>query len=132
VGDITKDAFAMRKLLLAFCGLMLLATPAFALDSPTCIRRNDIRDWSSPVRKTLLLENYAHKRVLLTMNGTCSGFGPYDSFQITGTLQTAASCIEVGDTVLTRWAGEPGRCQIVTISPYSGDMHPKDARHTAY
>jgi hypothetical protein len=123
----------MRKLLVALCGLVLCGpAPGFAADSPTCIRRNDIRDWSSPVRRTLILENYAHHKVMLKMNGTCAGFGPYDSFQITGTLQAPASCISVGDTVRTNWAGEPGRCQITAIEPYSGDTHPKDGRHTAY
>ncbi|HUO90728.1 MAG TPA: DUF6491 family protein [Rhizomicrobium sp.] len=123
----------MRKLLLAFCGLALLAaTPGLAKDSPTCIRRNDIRSWGSPARRTLILENYAHQKVLLRMNGTCSGFGPYDSFQITGTLRAAASCIAVGDTVLTHWAGEPGRCQITAIEAYDGPVQPKSVPPASY
>jgi hypothetical protein len=67
----------MRKLLLAICGLAALATtPVSAADGPACVRRNDIRDWSSPVRKTLILESYGHNTVKLTMNGTCRALAP--------------------------------------------------------
>ncbi len=112
----------MRTLLIALCGLTLLAGSAAAADSATCIRRNDIRGWSSPARKQLILENYAHRRVLLKMNGSCEGFGTYDSFRITGPLESNASCIVPGDDVFTDWAGEPGRCSILSVEPYDGPM----------
>lgn len=116
----------MRKFLLALCGLVLLgAAPAAAADSATCIRRNDIRAWASPVRKQLVIENYAHRKVLLKMNGSCEGFGAYDSFQITGPQESNASCVVAGDDVFTNWAGEPGRCSIVSIEPYNGPMPQK-------
>lgn len=115
----------MRKIPLALCGLVLLGTaPAAAADSATCIRRNDIRAWASPVRKQLVIENYAHHRVLLKMNGSCEGFGATDSFQITGPQESNASCIVAGDDVITHWAGEPGRCSIVSIVPYNGPFPP--------
>ena len=115
----------MRKILLAICSLVLLGTAsAAAADSATCIRRNDIRAWASPVRKQLVLENYARHRVLLKMNGTCDGFGVYDSFQITGLMQSNASCIVTGDDVLTNWGGVPGRCSIVSVEPYAGPFPP--------
>lgn len=123
----------MRKLLLALCGgAALAATPVFAADSPECVRRNDIRDWSSPVRRTLILENYGHKKIKLTMNGTCQGFGPYDSFQITGPLEGAATCIGKGDSVRTNWAGEPGLCIIVDLQPYEGPTHPPKVSPSSY
>ncbi len=122
----------MRKLLLAICGMAFLgAIPGRAAESPACVRRNDIRDWSSMGHKTLLLESYGHRKLALKLTGTCAGFGPYDSFQITGPLETAASCIVEGDTVRTRWAGEPGVCTVVSVTPYSGDMHPKGVHHFA-
>ena len=110
--------------------LALLPQPAFAADSPSCVRRNDIRDWSSPARRSLILESYARRKVILTMEGSCLGFGPYDTFQITGPLAAPASCIAVGDTVRTHWAGEPGVCHILTVTPYSGELHPAGAHHT--
>ncbi|HXC54986.1 MAG TPA: hypothetical protein VNU97_06800 [Rhizomicrobium sp.] len=117
----------MRKLFLAFCGLALLGTTPALADS--CVRRNDIRDWNSPARRTLVLENYAHQKILLTMNGTCLGFGVYDSFQVTGLMAAPASCIVAGDIVRTHWAGEPGVCTILSVTPYTGEMHPKGQRH---
>ena len=118
---------------LAVLVFALLAAPsAFAADSAGCIRRNDIRDWASPAARRLIVQNYAGAKVLLTLTGNCAGFGPYDSFQITGPLQTAASCIAEGDVVRTRFAGEPGVCTITSLTPYGGDMHPKGAHHLAY
>jgi hypothetical protein len=123
----------MRKLLFVFLGLAVLGTtPALAADGPACVRRNDIRDWSSPERKLLILENYAHSKIKLKLTGNCSGFGVYDSFQITGPLEGAATCISKGDYVRTKWAGEPGLCTIVGLEPYDGPTHPANGRHTSY
>lgn len=113
----------MRKLFFVLTGLaMLVATPALAADSDTCVRRNDIRSWVSPQKKQLILENYARHKVLLKMNGDCEGFGTYDSFTITGTVTGAASCVLPGDEIHTSWAGEPGRCGILSVEPYTGEM----------
>ena len=120
----------MRKLVLAVLMAATLPLPAIAADSPSCVRRNDIRDWASPARRTLILENYARHKVMLKMEGSCLGFGPYDSFRITGPLETSASCVMAGDAVHTNWAGEPGVCHILTVTPYSGELHPAGTHHT--
>ena len=113
----------MRKLLLAICGAAVLAaTPGFGADTPSCVRRNDVRSWYSPVRKTLLLESYTGHKIKLTMSGSCQGFGPYDTFQITGPLEGAATCISKGDFVKTNWAGEPGLCTITDLQPFDGPV----------
>jgi hypothetical protein len=116
----------MRKRTLAFLLAAAVSAPQLALaaDSSICIRRNDIRAWSSPARRQLVLENYAHKKVILKMSGSCEGFGTYDSFQITGPNESNIDCIVPGDVVRTNWAGEPGECSITTISPYDGPVHP--------
>jgi hypothetical protein len=119
---------AMRKSSLAAIGLLLLtASAAQAADSATCVRRDDVRAWVSPQPRHLIVENYAHHKVLLTMTGNCQGFGPYDSFRISGPMETAASCIVEGDNVYTHWAGEPGMCTITAIAPYAGSMKIKHA-----
>jgi len=116
----------MRKSLLTAIGLLVLGTTAVqAADSATCVRRDDIRAWASPAPKHLIVENYAHHKVLLTMTGNCQGFGVYDSFRISGPLDVAASCIVEGDNVYTHWAGEPGMCTITSVAPYTGSMHVK-------
>ena len=113
----------MRKSLLIHATAAKLLPPlASAADSAICVRRNDIRAWASPARRTLILENYAHKRIILKMSGSCEGFGDYDSFQITAPLATNVDCIAVGDIVRTHWAGEPGECSITSISPYDGPL----------
>ncbi len=117
----------MRKLFLAFCGAAALAgaTPALAADSATCIRRNDVREWASPADKTLVVENSARHRILLTLTGGCSGFGLYDQLGIGGVLESKASCIAAGDTVTTVYAGERGVCRVVSVRPYGGPLPPR-------
>lgn len=123
----------MSKALFAAAAFVLLGTAAAqAASGDSCIRRNDIRAWSSPERKTLIVENYAHNKLRLALSGSCAGFGPYDSFQIVSPMATAASCIDRADDVITHWAGERGVCAIVSLEPYDGPLHPKGARHTAY
>lgn len=118
----------MRKLLLALGGLAILgAAPALA-DDQTCIRRNDIRDWASPASKALILETSAHRRVLLQLTSGCSGFGVYDQLAISGPLESSISCVAAGDTVSTSYAGEPGTCRIVSVTPYRGAM-PRKSSH---
>lgn len=122
----------MRVWIVAVCAGVLAATSALAADSPKCLRRNNIRDWANAGHKTLLLEDYGRRKVALKLAGNCAGFGPYDSFQITGPMETAASCIVEGDVVRTNWAGEPGICTVVSVTPYTGELHPKGARHLAF
>ena len=122
----TKDFDAMRKLFLAFCSAAILgATPGFAADSATCIRRNDIHEWASPAGGSLVVENSARHRILLTLTGGCSGFGLYDHLAIGGVLESRASCIAAGDTVTTVYAGERGVCRVVSVRPYSGPLPPR-------
>lgn len=120
---------AMRPLVLAAAGLLLAgATTAQAADSTTCVRRNDVRDWSSPRPKELILQNYERRMVLIRMHGNCSGFGTYDTFAIKSPMQLPASCVVPGDTIVTRWDGEPGLCTIDSVQPYTGALPPKHTR----
>ncbi|HEY0302446.1 MAG TPA: hypothetical protein VGC36_13970 [Rhizomicrobium sp.] len=119
----------MRKLFLAAAGLLVLGTlPAAAADSDICIRRNDIREWASPASKQLVLENYARRKVLLRMSGSCDGFGVYDTVQISGPLESSASCVSAGDTIRTLHAGAPGLCSVLSVAAYDGPMPPKRSR----
>ena len=116
----------MRNLFLAFCGAAILgATPVFAADSATCIRRNDVQQFASPGDKTLVVENSARQRVLLTLSSGCSGFGLYDQVGIGGPAESHVSCIAAGDTVTTVYAGQRGICHVVSVTPYSGPLPPR-------
>jgi hypothetical protein len=123
---LTKDFDAMRKLFLAFCAAAILgATPAFAADSASCIRRNDVHEWASPAAGALVVENSARHRILLTLTSGCSGFGVYDQLAIGGVAESRASCIAAGDTVTTVYAGERGVCRVVSVAPFNGPLPPR-------
>ncbi|HEY4942598.1 MAG TPA: DUF6491 family protein [Rhizomicrobium sp.] len=120
----------MRKLLLlAAVAAVALGTPAYA--DGTCIRQPDIQNWVSLNDRTLVVENYQHKKILLKLVGTCSEFNFRESIEIRSHGLTRLSCIEAGDDIITRNPGFDGRCSIVSVAPYSGPMthHPRDEDH---
>ncbi len=121
----------MRKIvLLAATAALLASTPAFARES-ICIRQDDIRNWSSPDDKHLVLENYHHQKALLTLIGTCSGFKFTETIAIRSPGGTDLSCIERGDTVRTHDLGFRGSCAVVNIEPYNGPVGSHHDDHAA-
>lgn len=119
-----KDKRNMRRSISALVGLAVLAaTPALA---DTCIRHNDIYNWSSIDDKTLILENYRHEKWKVKLIGTCSGFKFHERLAIRSRPGFALSCVERGDDVITRDAGIRGRCSIVSIERYVPP--PKDTK----
>ena len=63
----------MKRLICAVAGLAILAaTPAAA---STCIRHDDIWNWSSPNDKTLILEDYRQPSDENNGNGAASSNG---------------------------------------------------------
>ena len=121
-----EEPSIMRKLvLLAAVAAVALSSPAIAAGG-TCIRQNDIQTWSSLNDKTLIVENYQRKMVLLKLIGTCSEFNFRDAIQIRSHGLTRLSCIEAGDDIITRNPGFDGRCSIVSGEPYTGSLHPRD------
>jgi hypothetical protein len=117
----------MRRYLSALTGLAILAaTPAVATP---CIRHNDIYNWSSVNDKTLILENFRHQKLVAKLIGTCSEFKFRERIAIKSFSGFPLSCVERGDTVITRSPGFTGRCSIVSLEPYNGPMHPKADMH---
>ncbi len=116
----------MRKLLLVLGAAAILgATPAFAADAATCIRRNDINEYASPGDRALIVQAADRRKVLLQLTSGCSGFGQYDQVAVSGPAESSMSCISPGDTVTTVYAGEAGTCRIVSVTPYAGKMPPR-------
>jgi hypothetical protein len=102
----------MRKLILiAGAVTMLSGTPAFADSS--CIRHDDIYNC-----KSIVLENYRHQKVLLKLIGTCGDFKFHESLAISARGETGLSCVQPGDTIVTRNSGFQGRCAVVSVAPY--------------
>ena len=119
----------MRRFLTALAGVAILAaTPAAAT---TCIRHNDIYNWSSINDKTLILENFRHQKLLAKLIGTCSELNFRERIAIKSFGGFPLSCVERGDTVITRSPGFTGRCSIVSLEPYDGPMHPNSHLHSS-
>lgn len=123
----------MRRFLSAVAGLAVLAaTPALA---DTCIRQNDIRNRSSINDKTLILENYRHQKFLVKLIGTCSDFKFREKLVIKSRGGFGISCVQMGDTVITRGFGLPGRCSVTSVEPYTPpakDNTPNDQAHSTH
>ena len=120
----------MRKLLLATAVLAALATPAFARGT-TCVRHNDIYNWTSLSDKLLVVENYRHQKVLLKLIGTCYGFKFREAIANHKHNNTDHDSIGPGDDVFVRDMGIGGRCAVVSVSPYYGSAgsKPRDDGH---
>jgi len=114
----------MRKLLLATAVLAALATPAFARGT-TCVRHNDIYNWTSLSDKLLVVENYRHQKVLLKLIGTCYGFKFREAIAFRNRGGSDLDCIGPGDDVFVRDMGIGGRCAVVSVSPYYGSAGSK-------
>ncbi|MEI9887910.1 MAG: DUF6491 family protein [Rhizomicrobium sp.] len=122
----------MRKLILALCGAAMLGvSPAVAADGTVCIRHNDIYNWTALNDKTLVLENFRHQKALVKLIGTCSNFRFHETIAIRSAGGTDLSCVEAGDTVITRDLGMTGRCAVVSVAPYTGPAKQPDAKPDA-
>lgn len=123
----------MRKLLLLAATLCVAATtPVLARDwnrdDRICIRQDDVRNWTALSDKKIVIESYRHKRALLRLIGTCSGFRFTDALEIRSPGASRLSCVSVGDTIVTH-QGIGGRCAVVSVTPYAGSMNHHDRDH---
>jgi hypothetical protein len=112
----------MRKLLLITAALAAMASPAAAATGggTTCVRHNDIYNWSALNDKQLVVENYRHQKVLLKLIGTCYGFKFRETIAFRNRGGSELDCIGAGDDVFVRDMGTGGRCAVVSVSPYTG------------
>ena len=107
----------MRKILLALAGAAILAATPAAADP--CLRQSDIWNWKSINDKTLILENSRHQKWLAKLIGTCSEFNFRQTIEVKSFGGTRLSCVEKGDSVITRSAGFHGSCSIESLEPYT-------------
>lgn len=106
----------MRRFALALAGVAVFAaSPALA---ESCIRHNDIYNWSAINDRTLILENYRHQKFLVKMIGTCGNFKFHQRIEIKSHSSFGISCVESGDDVVTRDIGFRGTCSITSVVPY--------------
>ena len=82
----------MRRLIFALAGLAVLATTPALADS--CIRHDDLYNWSSINDKTVILENFRHEKWLAKLVGTCGNFKFHERIEIRSPGALGISCIE--------------------------------------
>ncbi len=118
-----KDRRVMRKMLLlaGAAAVMLASSPALAASS--CIRQDDIRNWTAINDKNIVLENLRHQKFLMKLIGTCSDFKFHEDLQIRSHGAIGLSCVAAGDTVVTRTSGFRGLCTVTSVTPYTGNMN---------
>ncbi len=112
----------MRTSLLLAAAAVLLASPALAAPGSTCIRHDQIDNWTALSDKQVVLEDISHHKVLVKLIGTCSDLKFHETLAVGGHGVTGLSCVEPGDTITTRNNGLGGRCAVVSVEPYTGSM----------
>ncbi len=110
----------MRKfILMAAAAAVLASTPAFAAPPSVCIRQDDLYNWTALNDKHVVIENYQHKKALLTLIGVCTGLKFHETIAIRSPGGTGLSCISPGDTLSVRDLGMNQRCAIIKVEPYT-------------
>jgi hypothetical protein len=115
----------MRKLILIAATAASLATPALA-EGTTCVRRNDIYNWTALNDKQVVIENYRHQRALLKLIGTCSGLRFDETIAIGSRGSSDLDCVGPGDSLTARNRGIGGRCAVVSVTPFNGPLGKHD------
>ena len=109
----------MRKcILVAAAAAMLASTPAFA-DPSVCIRQDELYNWTALNDKHVVIENYHHKKALLTLIGVCTGLKFHETIAIRSPGGTGLSCISPGDEISVRDLGMREHCAITKVEPYT-------------
>ena len=115
-----KDRNVMRKLILLAGAAAVLLAGSPALAASSCIRQDDVRNWTAINDKNIVLENLRHEKFLMKLVGTCSDFKFHEDLEIRSHGAIGLSCVQSGDTVVTRTSGFRGLCTVTSVTPYTG------------
>jgi hypothetical protein len=124
---------------LAIAGAMLLVVPVSAQPvnpavGQQCLRSNQIDSFSSikgDERSMIVIDRFRYK-YKLGFNTTCDDIDFTGSVAIRTLSNTGLSCIQRGDTVITRSvSGWQDRCVINQVQPYTPAMEKADALQAA-
>jgi hypothetical protein len=90
-----------------------------------------IWNWKVLDRRTLIVEDIAHRPFRVTLYGPCPGidFNLSAAFLTRG--NTALDCVRAGDEVIHRGYGVGNRCPIKSVEPYTPAMQKADAAAAA-
>ena len=120
----------MKKALLLAVALVALAPTAAVADRP-CLQFGWIYNWKVINDKTLMVEDYHHRRFRVSLIGTCYNLNYYEQLGFKSRGALSISCLEPGDEVIQRdygigGAALGGRCAITHIDYYTPEMEAAD------
>ena len=116
----------MKQTLFAAVALVALMPTASFAQHP-CLRLGQIYNWKALNDKTLIVEDQVHRKFKLNLVGVCSDLQWHQSLAFRSIGGSDISCLERGDTVISRELGiGAARCAITNIEPYTADMEHAD------
>ena len=120
----------MKKALLLAAALVALAPTAAVAERP-CIEFGWIYSWKDINDKTLIVEDYSHRKYRLSLIGTCYNLRYYQQLGFKSRGALSLTCLSPGDEVIQRdygFGGGPGggRCAITHIDYYTPEMEAAD------
>ena len=118
----------MKKALLLAAALVALAPAAAAADRP-CLEFGWIYSWKDINDKTLIVEDYNHRKYRLSLIGTCYNLRYYQQLGFKSRGALSLTCLAPGDEVIQRdygFGGFGGRCAITHIDYYTPEMEAAD------
>jgi len=123
----------MKKALLLAAAFAALAPTTANADRP-CLQYGWIYNWKAISDKTLMVEDYHHRKFRLSMIGMCNNLQFHEALQFKSRGALSLSCLQPGDEVISRDFGiGPSRCAITRIEYYTPEMEQADraAMHAA-
>ena len=124
----------MRKALLLAAAFAVLAPTAANAERP-CLKFGWIYNWKAISNKTLMVEDYDHRKFRLSMIGTCQNLQFHEALRFKSRGAFALSCLQPGDEVISHDPGiGPSRCAVTHIEAYTPEMEQADraALHAAH
>ena len=119
----------MKKALLLAAALVAVAPTAAAAADRPCLEFGWIYNWKEINDKTLMVEDYSHKKYRLSLIGTCYNLRYYQQLGFKSRGALSISCLQPGDQVIQRdygFGGGGGRCAITHIDYYTPEMEAAD------
>ena len=120
-----------KAILIAVATAVLLASAPALADPAVCIRQDELYNWTALNDKHVVIENYQHKKALLTLIGVCTGLKFHDTIAIRSPGGTGLSCISPGDELSLRDLGMRERCAITKVEPYTAPAVAHTADHSS-
>jgi hypothetical protein len=118
----------MKKTLLTVVALAILVPAANAAEP--CLRMDNIYNWDVRNDRTLIVEDYQHRKFKVSLMGGCTNLKFRQALAFKSFGGTGLSCVTRGDAVVQRDDVGPRRCPIAKIELYTPEMQKLDLEAT--